>query len=94
LNGQELNFFVGADFVLALGGGTSLRSGGPTIREARGHVRGSITQGFFLDVVLQFRRLRGGMCGEALRRAPFSFVSFLLGEQKKRKRHFGTNLGL
>jgi hypothetical protein len=47
LNGQELNFFVGADVVLALGGGASLRSGGPTIRAARGHVRGSIAQGAF-----------------------------------------------
>jgi hypothetical protein len=34
-----------------------------------------------------------GVC-QALRRAPFSFVSFLLGEQKKRKRYFRARLKL
>jgi hypothetical protein len=58
LNGQELNFFVGADVVLALGGGASLRSGA-----ARGHVRGtgrlpSIAQGAFFFCFFSFGRAK------------------------------------
>jgi hypothetical protein len=53
LNGQELNFFVGAGVVLALGGEVSLRSG-----VARGHVRGSIAQGAFFFCFFSFGRAK------------------------------------
>jgi hypothetical protein len=58
LNGQELNFFVGADVMLALGGGASLRSGA-----TRGHVRGtgrlpSIAQGAFFFCFFSFGRAK------------------------------------
>jgi hypothetical protein len=76
LNGQELNFFVGVDVVLALGGWASLRSGA-----VWGHVRGtgrlpSIAQGAFFFCFFSFGRAKEKK--KAFRDEPWA-VTLLVG---------------